>query len=267
MNPVIEKHTVAQSFGNAAPDYDQFARVQHLVAEQLIAQCPELQNPNGRILDLGCGTGYCLPLLAKRYPSAKIEGADISQGMLTYAQEHYPQFSYHLADAESLPFDENQFQLIFSNFAVQWCDAFSVVLEQLYRCLQPGGFVVLSTLADGTLNEIKSAWAEVDQYQHVNDFETADALEQSVDESGFSVQALSMHTEVQYYQNLRELTDSLKRIGAHNMTSGRARTVTSPGAVKQFKQAMERFRLEAGLPASYQVLTCVLQKPTHQQQA
>lgn len=260
------KEIVAKSFGDAASSYDAFAKIQHRVAAQLLNELPAatefLADQQGtlNILDLGCGTGYCLPVLKQKYANASITGADLSQGMLDYAKQQHPEFEYAIADAESLPFASNSFDFIFSNFAVQWCESFSEVLAQAYKTLKPNGYLLLSTLADGTLAELKQAWAQVDDAQHVNDFETPDHLEQAIDESGFHVIRISSETQFDYYDDIRGLTDSLKRIGAHNMTQGRSKTLTSPRQVKAFKQAMESHREEHGLPASYQVFTCLLRK-------
>lgn len=260
MTLAIEKQFVAKSFGNAANEYDEYARIQYRIAQSLIELCPKQEKTN--VLDLGCGTGYCLPLLANLYPTANITGADISQGMLDYAASHHAEFNFEIADAENLPFKQKQFDLIFSNFAVQWCDEFSTVLSEAYRCLAPGGHLVLSTLAEGTLTELKQAWSSADQYQHVNDFELAETLMACVADSGFVVQLTQCQIEQYFYSNVRALTDSLKRVGAHNITPGRAKALTSPGTIKKFTKAMESFRTQQGLPASYQVFTCVLTKPS-----
>ena len=256
----IEKQAVAQSFGDAANDYDEYALIQHKIAQGLISISPQTINARKSILDLGCGTGYCLPLLSEKYQTHNVTGADLSQGMLDYAQSHYPLFNYALADAENLPFEASQYDLIFSNFAVQWCDDFSQVLSQAFNALKPGGHLLLSTLADGTLAELKQAWASVDNLQHVNNFETAEDLEKYIDDSGFEVENISCHTELDFYDDIRGLTDSLKRIGAHNMTQGRSKALTSAGKVKAFKVAMEAYREDEGLPASYNVFTCLLRK-------
>ena len=258
MAPHIEKQYVAESFGNAASDYDEYARIQHRIAKELISNCPAEKKQT--ILDLGCGTGYCLPLLKHSYPNANITGADLSKGMLDFAKSHYPEFSYQIADAENLPFSENAFDLIYSNFAVQWCDDFANVLSEAYRCLKPGGHLVLSTLAEGTLTELKQAWSQADDFQHVNDFELPEYLNACVVDSQFAIDVATVKTEYHYYDTVRELTDSLKRIGAHNITQGRAKTLTSPGTIKRFTKALETFRTQDGLPASYEVFTCVLSK-------
>ena len=259
MHDVIPKQAVAQSFSHAAKEYDQYARFQHELAHGVMALCPD--TPKQTILDLGCGTGYCLPLLKKQYQKAIITGGDLAEGMLEWAKSHHPEFQFVQADAEQLPFDHNQFDLIFSNLAVQWCAEFSNVLAQAYQCLKPGGHLVLSTLADGTLDEIKQAWAQVDKHQHVNEFEPEAYLVKCIEQSEFDVEHVYVSTHIDYHPDVRSLMDSLKRIGAHNITGGRAKGLTSPRAIKQFMQAMESFRSDLGLPGSYRVLSCRLVKP------
>ncbi|GAA6134010.1 malonyl-ACP O-methyltransferase BioC [Oceaniserpentilla sp. 4NH20-0058] len=259
MHDVIAKQAVAHSFSQAAKDYDKFAHFQHELAQQLIDLCPDTHT--SAVLDLGCGTGYCLPLLKQQYAQADITGADLAPGMLNWAKQQHPDFLFVQGDAENLPFEEHQFDLIFSNLAVQWCADFSKVLSEAYHALKPGGHLVLSTLADGTLNEIERAWQSVDTHQHVNEFEAEAFLSECVKQSDFNVEYLDVSTHIDYHPDVRSLTDSLKRIGAHNITGGRAKGLTSPRAIKQFMQAMESFRSDLGLPGSYRVLSCRLVKP------
>ena len=252
------KDQVAKSFSAAADKYDQYARIQHKLAHELLNLCP--QQSKTSILDLGCGTGYCLPQLNKLYPSAHLMGGDLAQGMLSHAKQHYPDYEYQISDAENLPFEDNQFDLIFSSLAVQWCGDFSLVLKNAYRCLKPGGHLVLSNLANGTLSELKTAWQQVDENQHVNEFASYQELDDAVKGSDFKIIKIDHVPHIDYHANVRSLTDSLKRIGAHNITEGRAKGLTSPATIKRFKNAIETFRSEQGLPASYQVFSCVLEK-------
>jgi malonyl-CoA O-methyltransferase len=125
----------------------------------------------------------------------------------------------------------------------------------------PGGHLVLSTLAEGTLSELKQAWSQVDAHQHVNQFDHESDLQRMIETSAFEIEQLNIATLYDFHSDIRGLTDSLKRIGAHNITDGRAKGLTSPRAVKQFMQAMETHRQDAGLPASYRVLSGCLTKP------
>ena len=258
MSGHIEKEAIAKSFSRAADQYDEYARIQHVLAHELLKLCPNQDKKN--VLDLGCGTGYCLPELQEIYPQASITGGDLAPGMLQHAKSHYPQFNYEISDAENLPFENESFDLIFSSLAVQWCDDFSRVLSNAWRCLKPGGHLVLSNLAVGTLQELKQAWLEVDHNQHVNEFSLGDDLLMNISDSDFMEEDVQINTHIDYHPDVRSLTDSLKRIGAHNITQGRAKGLTSRGIIKQFKLAMEKHRTEQGLPASYAVLTCVLKK-------
>lgn len=265
---MLDKQAVAKSFGKAAHEYDEYARIQHRVADVLLKKCDALvredsekQLDDHSVLDLGCGTGYCLPKLRQRFANSIIKGADLSEGMLAYAKQSHPEFQYCIADAEALPFEHDSLSLIFSNFAVQWCDDFSQVLSEQYRVLKPSGYLVLSTLVDGTLRELKQAWSQVDQRQHVNHFETKQAVESAIAQSRFEALEVCFNEEVEYYGDLRSLTDSLKRIGAHNVTEGRNRSLTTRQQLKSFMQAFETYRQEQGLPARYHVASIVLKKP------
>ena len=122
---MLDKQAVAKSFGKAANEYDQYARIQHRIAERLLTKLDKVvsdadvsDSDQYAILDLGCGTGYCLPKIRERFPQSTIKGADLSEGMLAYAQQCYPDFDFVTADAEALPFEHDSLSLIFSNFAV-----------------------------------------------------------------------------------------------------------------------------------------------------
>lgn len=256
MRELINKHDVAKAFSAAAHEYDDFAQIQHRMAMELISEMPD--RPFDSILDLGCGTGYCLPELQKRYPKAHVQGMDLAEGMLQHARKMYPQFQYFAGDAEAIPVDDQQYDLIYSSFAIQWCEDLSNVLMEVYRTLKPGGCFAFTTLADGTLRELKQAWKSADNYQHVNQFLSANDIESQLAQSSFLVAKSYLHTEIQWYDDVRDLTDSLKRVGAHNMTSGRAKGLTSTKAIKTFRQSLEQFRTEQGLPARYEVLTAIL---------
>src|SRR5579885_3267187 len=60
-----------------------------LINEMVGGLFPERENLDGieRILDIGCGPGGWALDLARSYPQKEITGIDISQQMLTYANE------------------------------------------------------------------------------------------------------------------------------------------------------------------------------------
>ncbi len=259
----MEKRQVAESFGRAAGSYDKVAYFQRNVGYRLLELIPRegWLRPNGTRVDLGCGTGYFTPKLQNG--DHQVMGVDLSEGMVTHAREHrVGDISWVVGDAEILPFADNSVDLIFSSLAVQWCSSYQQLFSELFRVLKPGGVVALSTLLQGTLRELEAAWQEVDSYRHVNVFADSCDIETAYDLAGFESLQKVQYTDVLVFDTVKSLTRELKMLGAHNVNEGRPLKVTGRERVLRFKQAYEKYRREDGcLPASYEVLLSVLEKP------
>lgn len=63
-----------------------------------------------------------------------------------------------------------------------------------------------------------------------------------------------------HFADLRELTRSLKDIGAHNLNPGRPDGLTGRARIRALVEAYEQFRQPEGLPAAYQVVYGILRK-------
>ncbi|MCF5602730.1 malonyl-[acyl-carrier protein] O-methyltransferase BioC, partial [Pseudomonas syringae] len=74
------------------------------------------------------------------------------------------------------------------------------------------------------------------------------------------VRSLDVRPQVLHYPDVRSLTHELKALGAHNLNPGRPDGLTGRERILGMVQAYERFRQEAGLPATYQVVYAVLEK-------
>nr|MBP8008331.1 methyltransferase domain-containing protein [Thiopseudomonas sp.] len=166
------KQQVAAAFSRAAETYDSVADFQRAVGARLLSLLPESICPAHiqQWLDLGCGTGYFCEHLQQRFASARGTGLDLAQGMLAFARTRCPDLSYICADAEQLPLQDNSQDLVFSSLALQWCTDFSKVLHEAHRVLKPGGVLLFSSLADGSLIELRRSWQAVDNATHVNQF-------------------------------------------------------------------------------------------------
>jgi malonyl-CoA O-methyltransferase len=256
---MISKQDVARAFSQAAGQYDAYALIQQRLATRLLDGLPACMPE--QVLDLGCGTGYCMPHLQRFYPSARISGLDIAPGMLARAHSVYgDQFAWLCADAEHIPLPAASVDLVYSNLAVQWCESFSDMLKEIKRVLRPGGHFVFTTLADGTLQELRQAWAAVDDTTHVHPFPTEQALVMLARDSELTVVDVQCYDDIAWYKDVRQLTDSLKRVGAHNMQHQRS-GLGGRAQLKAWMQTMESFRTQQGLPARYRVVQFHLEKP------
>lgn len=98
-------------------------------------------------LEVGCGTGFNLELLARRYPQAKLLGLDLSPDMLTHAQKRLQPFGdrirleqrpYPLGESQQDSFDFIVFSYALTMINPHWSD----LLYQAHADLKPGGYLL-----------------------------------------------------------------------------------------------------------------------------
>ncbi|SIS48174.1 malonyl-ACP O-methyltransferase BioC [Neptunomonas antarctica] len=270
MGELIDKLRVAESFSKAASTYDSVAALQrnigHQLLEMLSSHSQDSQSGHtepASILDLGCGTGYFTSVLRDRYPDRPLAGLDIASGMLAYARTTRAldnDVTWICGDAESLPLKNQSYSLVFSSLAIQWCENSSMLFAEMSRVLSRDGIACIATLGPQTLCELRDAWSRIDDYQHVNQFQSLAQLCKALPDDLELIET-ECEMRVLHYPQLKELTCELKGIGAHNMNAGQAKGLTGPARVKAFKAAYELFRTSEGLlPASYEVYYLILRK-------
>ncbi len=91
------------------------------------------------ILELGCGQGFNAYLLAKKH---RVIGIDISHPDLTIAARRYPGLPFVAMSGERLGFKDRSFDAIEARDLLEHVDDLEAVLDEIGRCLRPGGEVV-----------------------------------------------------------------------------------------------------------------------------
>jgi malonyl-CoA O-methyltransferase len=255
-----DKRQVAASFSRAAASYDSVAELQRDVGSQLLRRLPASFTPQ-RWLDLGCGTGHFSRALGERFALGHGVALDIAEGMLNHARPLGGAAHFIAGDAERLPLRDATCDLIYSSLAVQWCADFTSVLSEAYRVLKPGGVFAFASLCVGTLYELRDSWRQVDGMVHVNRFREFAVYQQLCAASGLQALTLETRAHVLHYPDVRSLTHELKALGAHNLNPGRPGGLTGRARILGLVEAYEQFRQAQGLPATYQVVYAVLEKP------
>lgn len=251
----ISKQKIAQSFSLAAKNYDQSAKIQQTVGNKILGL---IDYPlKGVWLDLGSGTGFLQRNLPATLRPAQWINGDLALGMLNQAKPRCEFEGTHWLnlDAEHLPFAPQSLDGIISSLTLQWVNQLPIALANFYKILKPGGECIISTLVDGTLAELKSAWQAVDDFTHVNTFLTSAEVQTYFVQAGFGIQYCDEFNVVDEYAALLPLLKSLKAIGAHNMNRGQKPGLTTRRQLEQLAAAYDLNKTGHGtLPATYQVL-------------
>ncbi|MGH3990674.1 MAG: methyltransferase domain-containing protein, partial [Pseudonocardiaceae bacterium] len=113
---------------------DHRARPFHDLLARVGARDPAL------VVDLGCGPGTLTPLLAKRWPKAKLMAVDSSPEMVQAAWERG--ISAELCDVRSWSVAPGT-GLVVCNAVLQWVPGHAELLRRWIRELLPGGWLAL----------------------------------------------------------------------------------------------------------------------------
>ena len=97
--------------------------------------------PGQRILDLAAGTGTSSAALART--GATVVGVDISPGMIAEARERHPQLEFVEANAEKLPFGDDEFDAVTISFGLRNVEHPRTALAEMFRVMKPGGRLVV----------------------------------------------------------------------------------------------------------------------------
>lgn len=252
----IDKRKVRQSFASAAKNYDGLASLQRKVGLELLAKLTENHAPQS-IVDLGCGTGFLTTELLKDFSTTRLVAIDIALSMVQNTKtklKQYENINYICADAEFLPLQENSVDHIFSNVALQWCTNLADVFEGFNKILNFNGRLSFSTFGPATLQELKLAWSEVDNYSHVNNFYSADELLLFLQNAGFVDIRIQTKQYQSKYQSVMKLMHELKGIGAHNSLAGRNKKITRKSDLHKMISNYEKMKINGLIPATYDVI-------------
>lgn len=97
--------------------------------------CRELKTERPRILDVGCGTGANLEMLAR---FGEAEGVDVSSEALAFCRERGLQ-NVKQGEAEGLPYEDESFDLVTALDVVEHLDDDLASLKEMRRVLRKDG--------------------------------------------------------------------------------------------------------------------------------
>ena len=119
--------------------------------------------PLGDLLDVGCGQGRLLKLLASR--AHRVVGVDIDPGARRLARAELllaglPNCSLRQGDMYALPFDDQEFDTVILDDVLGNAARPAEAIEEARRLLKPGGRILfLATASDRSAEQLKADFA------------------------------------------------------------------------------------------------------------
>ena len=143
--------------------------------------CCEIGQRQPRILDVGCGTGANLQMLAE---FGAAEGVDVSAEALDFCRAR-GLGRVRQGAAESLPYEDAQFDLVTGLDVVEHLDDDVAGLREMFRVLRPGGRALLFVPAFMFL------WGVQDDVSHHRRRYTLTELKEKLRAAGLTVERAS----------------------------------------------------------------------------
>lgn len=233
----LDARSARHHFSKAAQKYDQAAVIQREIADRLHEKLDYLKLSPVHVIDLGCGTGYSLAFLLKKYPKAELWGLDFAYPMLKMAQARLatqqsflqkwlkkPAQHWIVGDLAHVPLQTASMNLIFSSLALQWSsDKLPQVFAEWQRILTLQGTVFFATLGPDTLKELREAFAPLDESERIHTFTDMHDIGDELVHAGFSDPVMEMEKISVCYTDPLAVFNDLKSIGALNSSPARSK--------------------------------------------
>lgn len=149
----MNKDLIHKRFAKTLSSYDENAKIQKRMSERLLQLIPDKKY--SRVLEIGCGTGFLTKLVSKKFEFESYKAIDIVEECKPYIAQINPKIQFMPADIEAyLKNNDENFDLIISNAALQWAEDFETVVKTLKKKLNEQGEFVFSTFGKENFREI-----------------------------------------------------------------------------------------------------------------
>jgi malonyl-CoA O-methyltransferase len=254
----VSRDQVRISFAKAATSYNDAAIVQKEILIRLLDKLKALQQDQVDVLlDVGSGTGLASELLREHYGNNSYYAIDFALPMLAWAKnENKVNYQYAVCgEVESLPFQDNSLDIIFSASTFQWCNDVGAAFQESCRVLKDQGLLLFSSFGPDTLKELRYCFAQVDNHPHVSSFIDMQSLGDGLLASGFESPVMESEIITVEYSDPMHLLKDLQDTGATNHLEQRARGLMTRKRLNEVVQEYKKLVLPNGkYPASYEVL-------------
>jgi SAM-dependent methyltransferase len=124
--------------------------------------------PGERLLDVGCGAGAVLGVLAAAHPGMKLAGIDREPAQVEAARRHLATLGrddvdLRVGDAATLPWPDGSFDHAYLMWFVEHVPRIEPILREIRRAIRPGGTISVNE----TEYESFHVWPEHDDWEYL----------------------------------------------------------------------------------------------------
>ena len=195
--------------------------------------CPKI------ILNIGSATGSGSNILSRNYKDSQVYNIDLSFGMLKKSHLKEKKRIKHIqAEASALPFNDNSIDLIFSNLCMPWLNDLPFFFKEIKRVMKKNGLFIFSTLGPDSLLALKKAWAEVDNFSHINNYIDMHIIGDQLLNVGLLDPVLDSERMIIKYKDVSSLERDLTHTGARNALTARENSLTGRKKYEKFSKKL-----------------------------
>ena len=217
---------VAEVFHSVAKQYDIMNDLMSLGTHRLwkrFAISIAKAHAGDKILDLAGGTGDLTKHFAKRIgDKGQIILSDINNSMLSVGRDRlidqgfYQNINYVQANAESLPFADNDFNIITIAFGLRNVTHKDKALKEMFRCIKPGGKVIVLEFSKPAIKPLNPIY---DLYSFKILPKLGKLIAKDADSYQYLAESIRMHPDQETLKQMM-LTAGFDSVEYHNLSGG-----------------------------------------------
>jgi NADH dehydrogenase [ubiquinone] 1 alpha subcomplex assembly factor 5 len=279
MNIFDRKTKIRQKeIASANPDFEKYLYIKEEFGHRLADRVFDIKKSFDVVIDVGCGRGHVSKHLFDDVVRNLVLVDPLQKNLdLATIPDGFMNVTKVLGDEEGngkgLPFEDNYADLIISCLNLHWVNDLPAVWAKFMSILKPDGVVIGNMFAGETLYELRSSLYLAESEReggfspHISPFIRPQDLGGLLNRAGFNMITIDHDELVVRYPSMIELMYDLKGMGENNCSWNRKNhlhreTILSASAIYQEMYGSPQ---EAGIPATFQVLSFIGWKPHESQ--
>lgn len=259
----LDQNLIRRRFSASAATAREADFLAREVASRMAERLDYIRLEPTRILDLGCGHGADLALLAARYPQAECFGLDFALPLLALARPERGLLERMLgrkpgprlvcAEASQLPLARASIQLLWSNLMLNWLSDPLPTFRECHRVLEVGGLLMFATLGPDTLRELRAALPD-HAGERVHRFIDMHDLGDALVNAGFADPVMDMQSITLTYPDLDALIRDLRASASTNAAKPRPKGLSGKAGWQAARDKLLKATVDGRLPATIELV-------------